>query len=123
MRMRAAPVLIAVGLLTLGRLPAEATVGSSLLVITSASVDDGVITIRGGNFGEAAPYVTLAGIPIQVLRSSPTEVLALLPEGTAPGTYLLGVARNPLRIPFYLTDLTIGAAGVLLAERRRRRRS
>jgi hypothetical protein len=79
--------------------------------VTSATAEDGVLTIRGGHFGELAPYVTLAGVPLPVASSSPTEVLALVPEGTAPGTYLLMVARNPFKVPFYLFDVTIGAAG------------
>ena len=57
------------------------------------------------------PYVTLAGVPLVVLSSSRTEIQAQLPDPTPPGSYLLLVARNPLRLPFYLFDVTIGAAG------------
>jgi Carboxypeptidase regulatory-like domain len=39
-------------------------------------------------------------------------VRAALPSGIAPGTYLLSVARNPAKFPFYLFDVTIGAGGV-----------
>jgi hypothetical protein len=85
--------------------------GPALLVVNSASADDGILTIRGVNFGAAAPYVTLGGLPLDVLSSNPGEIEAQLPDGTAPGSYLLVVARNPHRVPFYLFDVTIGAAG------------
>ena len=81
------------------------------LVVNNASADSGVLTIQGGNFGDVPPYVTLAGLPLVVLSSNHTEIRALLPDPTPPGSYLLVVARNPLRIPFYLFDMTIGAAG------------
>jgi hypothetical protein len=85
--------------------------GPVLLVVNSASADDGVLTIRGVNFGDAAPSVTLGGLPLVVLSNTPEEIEAQLPVGTAPGSYLLVVARHPHRIPFYLFDVTIGAAG------------
>jgi hypothetical protein len=81
------------------------------LVVNSASADSGVLVIRGANFGNITPYVTLAGVPLVVLSSTQDEIQALLPDPTPPGSYLLFVARNPLRIPFYLFDVTLGAAG------------
>lgn len=79
--------------------------------MNGASADAEVLTIRGVNFGDAAPYVALGGVPLVVLSSTSEEIEAQLPDGTAPGSYLLVVARNPHKIPFYLFDVTIGAAG------------
>jgi hypothetical protein len=70
-----------------------------------------VLVIQGGHFGDVPPYVTLAGVPLVVLSFNRTEIQAQLPDPTPPGSYLLLVARNPLRLPFYLFDVTIGAAG------------
>ena len=46
-----------------------------------------------------------------MLASSRTEIQAQLPDPTPPGSYLLLVARGPLRLPFYLFDVAIGALG------------
>ena len=82
------------------------------LVVTSVSVEAGVLLIRGQNFGQVAPQVTLGGIGLApVTRVSAQEVRAPIPLGTAPGSYLLKVARNPGKLPFYLFDVTIGAVG------------
>jgi hypothetical protein len=83
-----------------------------LLVVTSVSVQGNVLVIRGQGFGQVAPQVTLGGVGLsEVARVSASEVRATLPEGTAPGSYLLKVARNPAKHPFYLFDVTIGAVG------------
>lgn len=97
-------------LLAVSAAPAAAS-GLALLVVESATVHDNLLTIRGGNFGNAAPYVTLAGEPLTVLGNNREEIVAQLPDGIEPGSYLLFVARNPHRLPFYLFDVTIGAAG------------
>ena len=70
-----------------------------------------MLVIQGGHFGDVPPYVTLAGVPLVVLSSSRTEIQAQLPDPTPPGSYLLLVARDPLRLPFYLFDVAIGALG------------
>ena len=90
-----------------------ATAGGTIvpLVVNSASADNGVLTIRGVNFGDVAPYVTLAGLQLVVVSSTQQEIQAQLPDPTPPGSYQLVVARNPFRIPFYLFDVTIGAVG------------
>jgi hypothetical protein len=81
------------------------------LVVKGASVDGEILAIRGVGFGNAAPFVALAGVPLVVLSSDGDEIAARLPEGIAPGSYLLVVARNPMLSPYYLFDVTIGAAG------------
>ena len=98
-------------LLCLAALAGPAAAADVALVVNNAYVEDGVLFIEGGNFGTLPPYVTLAGVPLVVLSSSRTEVQAQLPDPTPPGSYLLLVARNPLRVPFYLFDVTIGAVG------------
>lgn len=91
--------------------PPATAAGIVPLVVNSADADSGVLTIRGTGFGDAAPYVTLASVPLAVLGSNREEIQAQLPDGMAPGSYLLVVARNPLRIPFFLFNVTIGAVG------------
>ena len=82
------------------------------VVVTSAAVHDGLIAIRGDNFGDAPPYVALAGQALNVLESTPDEVLAELPpEGVGPGSYQLLVARNPRRRPSTVFEVTISAVG------------
>jgi hypothetical protein len=80
--------------------------------IGSASVEGGVLVIRGQNFGHLPPYVSLGGIELaKVTRVSGSEVRATLPDGIAPGTYRLMLARNPGKRPFSSLDVTIGAVG------------
>ena len=50
--------------------PALAAATAAPLVVTTASADGGILTIRGVGFGTAAPYVALAGVPLVVLSSS-----------------------------------------------------
>jgi hypothetical protein len=106
-------LFVAASLLCLAALaePARAAGPPGLLVVNSASADGGVLNIQGDNFGNATPYVTLAGLPLEVLSSSQVQIQALLPDPTPTGSYRLLVARNPHHIPFYLFDVTLGAAG------------
>jgi len=98
-------------LLCLAALAGPAAAADVALVVNNAYAEGGVLFIEGGNFGTLPPYVTLAGVPLVVLSSNRTEIQAQLPDPTPPGSYLLLVARNPLRVPFYLFDVTIGAVG------------
>jgi hypothetical protein len=103
----------AVSLVCLAVLAQPAAAGGIIvpLFVNSADADNGILTIRGTGFGDVAPYVTLASVPLVVLGSSGEEIQAQLPDGAAPGSYLLVVARNPFRIPFFLFSVTIGAVG------------
>ena len=95
------PLLPAVSFLCLAVLAGPAHAGGPFapLVVTSASADDGILTIRGSGFGAAAPYVRLGGLPLVVLSSNREEIEAQLPDGIAPGSYLLLVARNTAPAP------------------------
>jgi hypothetical protein len=107
---RALVVGLAVSFLSGG--PLDANGPWPHLVVTSVSVDGQVLVIRGDHFGSVAPQVTLGGIGLApVTRVSAQEVRATIPTGTAPGTYMLKVARNPAKFPFYLFDVTIGTVG------------
>jgi hypothetical protein len=81
-------------------------------LITSVEADPKaeLLTIRGLNFG-FHPRVSLALNDLDVLNAGPEEILAALPPGIPPGTYLLGVARGRQRHQMSTIDLTIGAAG------------
>lgn len=82
------------------------------LVVTSVSVEGSVLVIRGHDFGHVAPLVTLGDVgPLPVTRVSASELRATLPGGTAPGTYLLRVAKNPGKGAFAFFTVAIGAVG------------
>jgi len=92
--------------------PLAADTSLPVLLVTSATVEGSVLVIRGQNFGAVAPDVTLGGITLApVTRVSSSEARVPLPPGFGPGSYLLVVAKNPTKVPFYLFDVTIGAAG------------
>ena len=82
------------------------------LVVTSAEADLTAerMTIRGLNFGPH-PRVALALAELEVVVGGPEEILAVLPGGLAPGTYLLTVARGGQRHQIGTIDVTIGAVG------------
>jgi hypothetical protein len=82
--------------------------------ILAASVDlsippDGVITILGQNL-PSAPNVSLGGVPLAVLSSTSTQIVASLAGiGPQPGTYLLTVSRGSGTSVTFI--VTIGAGG------------
>ena len=86
------------------------------IVITSASVDSTMtrITIGGINFlglnGKKLPTVLLRTTVLALVSETPTQIIALLPAGLTPGTYLLTVA-NSSEGSYDTCDVTIGAAG------------
>jgi hypothetical protein len=55
-----------------------------------------VVTISGANFGSQPPSVTLNDVPLALLSSSPTQIVAALPASViaTPGTYLLVVRKG-----------------------------
>jgi Collagen triple helix repeat (20 copies) len=87
-------------------------------VITSATADlsSELVTIRGQNFG-SHPRVALALTELRVVNAAPDEILAVLPAGLEPGTYLLRVAcglrrhQAPSSDQVSTFDLAIGTAG------------
>src|SRR5262245_50148715 len=56
--------------------------------------------------------VTLAATPLVVLSTSETQVLAQLPAGLAPGSYVLRVSRGTSTVQTDVFDLAIGASGL-----------
>jgi hypothetical protein len=83
------------------------------LVIVSAKADTlaGTLAIDGSAFGDGTPVVTLNGMPIVVVTSTSSEIVATLPPGLDPGTYLLTVSRGPATTQFDSFNLTLGAVG------------
>ncbi len=55
----------------------------------------GVLTIIGENLGYSLPIVLLDGVPLVITSSSPTEVIALLPD-SPPESFSLELFRGPL---------------------------
>jgi collagen triple helix repeat protein len=88
------------------------------LVVQRAEADLAAETllIEGQNLlwnNDSGVMVTLAGTPLVVLPgATETHVLAQLPPGLAPGTYLLKVSRGSATIQNGAFDLTVGAVGL-----------
>ncbi len=68
------------------------------------------ITITGVNFGTASPYVTLDGLAASVVTYTPTTVVADLPNGIAPGSYVLTL-QNKTDNLVATFDATLGTTG------------
>ena len=108
-------------LATLMSLAATTTaLAQSPLIIVDARVDSATNTVRldGANFGTAPPTVTLGAYttPLAIVSASSNQVVATLPAGVAPGTYLLTLtATTPNgNRPYTAADefwLAIGAQG------------
>lgn len=89
------------------------------LVVTTAVPDfvNLVLTVTGSNFqhsGNGAavtPVVTLGSTALTVQSASDTQILAALPAGITPGTYLLTVSRGPSTTDNWSTDVTLGDVG------------
>jgi len=62
-----------------------------------------------GNDDEAV--VTLAGAPLVVLSATETQILAQLPAGVTPGSYVLKVSRGVGAVQNDVFDVTLGTAG------------
>jgi len=81
-------MLVAAGLVvTAMSVPAPAR---SEVTVASVAVNDGMITITGGNFG-ASPSVTLGGASLTIVSNSGSEIVAELPALDA-GIYELVVS-------------------------------
>lgn len=83
------------------------------LLVTSAAVDYGVgkLYVNGANFGSGIPAVKLNGTAVQVLTATPTSIIAIIPPGIAPGSYLLTVQSGNGATEFDAFNVTIGTAG------------
>jgi hypothetical protein len=98
--LRAASVFVAVSLVTSIAGTDEKDEGRRHLKILSAEIDQaaGRILIKGHNLvshHQDTVEVSLAGDPLLVIGTpTPTEVVAELPAGYPPGTYLLTVSRG-----------------------------
>jgi type VI secretion system Hcp family effector len=82
-----------------------------VIISASADVEAEHLTIRGLYFGRSAPHVRLAGEELTVLSSSPFEILAALPAGIEPGSYLLTVSQRFRPNRSVTFDVTVGAVG------------
>jgi len=64
------------------------------LTVTTVRVDvvAQLLTVSGRNLGpQHAPRLSLAGKLLKLLRVTPTEIVAALPSGLAPGTHVLSI--------------------------------
>ena len=84
------------------------------LNVLSAAADDslGVLTINGVNFGKKRLVVTLEGRGLVVLSQTQSRILAGLPVGIRPGSYVLTVSHNYSWTGGWSAfEVTIGAVG------------
>jgi Collagen triple helix repeat (20 copies)/Regulator of chromosome condensation (RCC1) repeat len=78
--------------------------------IVTVSVQGGNLVIGGSAFGAKRPTVTIGALPaLTVTTFSATEVVAALPAGVQPGTYLLTLTRGNGNSTTF--NVTIGAVG------------
>src|SRR5436309_2482183 len=80
-------------------------------IIVSATTSGDNITIRGFNFGARPPRVMLNSTELLVTGYVTDEVVARLPVGLPPASYLLAVYRAPSYGIFGVFIATIGAIG------------
>ena len=80
------------------------------------------ITINGVNFGTQPPTVRLRGVALALVSRTAIKIVATLPAGIAPGTYLLSVSParsnnrdddddNPKTVLFNVAIGAVGAQG------------
>jgi type VI secretion system Hcp family effector len=83
-----------------------------IIISASADLEAEQLTIRGLYFGRSTPHVSLAGKELTVLSSSPFDILAALPPGIEPGSYLVTVCqRHRGNKKSNAFEVTIGAVG------------
>ena len=70
------------------------------------SADQTRLTISGVGFGTATPGVQIPGAKLAVVSSSDTSIVATLPAGTLPGSYLLTVINGTTHLPgLFVADI------------------
>ncbi|PYQ37791.1 MAG: hypothetical protein DMF77_25920, partial [Acidobacteria bacterium] len=60
---------------------------------------------------DSTVVVTLAGTPLGVVTATDSQVLAQLPPGLEPGSYVLKVSRGPSALQNGVFEVTIGTVG------------
>ena len=104
---------LALVVLTALALTAPSTQAESFLppIIVSATPSGDSITIRGVNFGARTPRVMLNSTELLVTGYVADEVVARLPVGLPPASYLLAVYRAPSYGIFGVFIAAIGTVG------------
>src|SRR5437762_636615 len=78
-------------------LATRAEAGDKVLILNAAAdtADATRLNIQGvfGDLPPYAPIVALGTTMLNVISVSPTQIVAIIPAGTAPGSYLLTVSR------------------------------
>jgi hypothetical protein len=99
--------------LSAGAVKAQGPPAATQLEINRVEVNSATnqLTITGVNFGSGIPNVTLEGVPLIVIFSTPTMIVAELPADTQPGTYLLKVSQGGGALQKDESDVTIGSVG------------
>jgi hypothetical protein len=80
------------------------------IISAVANFQSNQITITGSNFGSKAPSVTVDGKSVKVAAHSGSQVIAALPTGIQPGSYLISLTNNSTGVKI-LFDATLGTAG------------
>ncbi len=84
----------------------------SLPYITNADADSAHLFVKGANLGTANGVVMLGSQKLTVSSWSPTDVVAVLPSGVVPASYLLTVTTSiGLPTVFFVTIGAIGPPG------------
>jgi len=103
-------VLAFVALLSLA-----AVAQSPIVYNTSAdfSLNPAQLTINGNNFGVSTPTVLFDNVPLTLFSYTNTQIVALLPANTLPGSYLITVRQyqKTSGVAFYSALGAVGPQG------------
>jgi len=85
---------------------------AALPIVNSSSSTVASITINGSNLSGGTAFVTLGSYPtLTVTSQTPTQLIANLPSGVAPGSYALNVQIGSSKTNSTSSVATIGAVG------------
>jgi len=90
---------------------AQASIQSAIPNVTTTPQQITItgVHLNGGPLEKGAPIVALGGQTLTVTSISPTTIVADLPSGIVPGTYLLVLQYGNLPVAF--SNLTLGTVG------------
>jgi len=111
MRLARLSILVA----TVALLSLTATAQSPIVYNTTAdfTLNPAQLTINGNNFGVSTPTVLFDNVPLTLYSYTNTQIVALLPPNTTPGSYLINVRQyqKTSGVAFYSALGAVGPQG------------
>ena len=100
---------------TVALLSLTATAQSPIVYNTTAdfTLNPAQLTINGNNFGVSTPTVLFDNVPLTLYSYTNTQIVALLPPNTTPGSYLINVRQyqKTSGVAFYSALGAVGPQG------------